>query len=228
MSEAQESGLPTSRESAPSEEKRWSIGVVENDSTYRDFLVSELQSSGLVRGPVLSWNSAEQFLHDSRIHSLDLLILDIDLSGISGVQLTAILALKQPKLRTLILSNLTSDAAIFEAIKNGVKGYLLKSELSDISNAIQVVMSGGAMITPTIALRVMNSFKKLPSAGPELTDRERQILELMVRGKTIKSVADFLVLSPHTVHDYVKRIYKKLEVHNRAELVRKVQELEIL
>ena len=84
------------------------------------------------------------------------------------------------------------------------------------------------MITPTIALRVMSSFQKTPASGPDLTDRERQILELMVRGKTIKSVADFLMLSPHTVHDHVKRIYKKLEVHNRAELVRKVQELQLI
>tara|TARA_B100001939_G_scaffold136321_2_gene118353 strand:- start:189 stop:911 length:723 start_codon:yes stop_codon:yes gene_type:complete len=205
----------------------WTIGIVENDEEYRSFLISELQSTGMTRSTPY-WSSAEQCLRDEARHDLDLLILDIDLSGISGVQLSGILALKQPDLPILILSNLTSDEAVFEAIKNGVKGYLLKSDLPNLENAIRVVMEGGAMITPTIALRVMNSFQKIPAAGPELTDRERQILELMVRGKTIKAVADFLMLSPHTVHDYVKRIYKKLEVHNRAELVRRVQELQLL
>ena len=204
------------------------IGVVENDKVYIEYLLAELQNGGRATEPIYSWPSAEQFLHDERRSELDLLILDIDLSGISGVQLAGILSLKQPDLPILILSNLTSDAAIFEAIKNGVKGYLLKSELSDLSQAIDVVMAGGAMITPTIALRVMSTFQKNPTPGPELTDRERQILELMVRGKTIKSVAEFLLLSPHTVHDYVKRIYKKLEVHNRAELVQKVQDLQLM
>ena len=205
----------------------YSVGVVENDPEYRSFLLAELKSSGIA-SRVQHWSSAEQFLRDEDRQSLDLLILDIDLSGISGVQLSGILALKQPELPILILSNLTSDEAIFEAIKNGVKGYLLKSELPDVQNAIRIVINGGAMITPTIALRVMASFQKGPSAGPDLTDRERQILELMVRGKTIKAVAEFLLLSPHTVHDYVKRIYKKLEVHNRAELVRKVQDLQLI
>ncbi|MEQ8353691.1 MAG: response regulator transcription factor [Leptospiraceae bacterium] len=204
------------------------VGVVENDPVYRDHLISELTAISVVRPPVHSWNSAELFLRDETRLELDLLLLDIDLSGISGIQLAGILALKQPDLPIIILSNLTSDEAIFQAIQNGVKGYLLKSELSSLADAIHVVLGGGAMITPTIALRVMSSFQKAPLSGPNLTDRERQILELMVRGKTIKSVAEFLLLSPHTVHDYVKSIYKKLEVHNRAELVRKVQELQLI
>ncbi|MCB1171037.1 MAG: response regulator [Leptospiraceae bacterium] len=203
-------------------------GVVENDEQYRTYLISELSRIPFIASGIRSWSSAEQFLHEENRKDLDLLLLDIDLSGISGVQLAGILALQQPELPIVILSNLTSDEAIFEAIKNGVKGYLLKSELSSLEDAIHVVMGGGAMITPTIALRVMSSFQKVPASGPDLTDRERQILELMVRGKTIKSVADFLMLSPHTVHDHVKRIYKKLEVHNRAELVRKVQELQLI
>ncbi|MEQ8353693.1 MAG: DNA-binding response regulator [Leptospiraceae bacterium] len=204
------------------------IGLVENDPRYCRFLVAELKASGRFQEPILTWPSAEQFLRDEQRHELDLLLLDIDLSGISGVQLSGILSVKQPDLTVIILSNLTSDEAIVEAIKNGVNGYLLKSELENLMNAIDIVLGGGAMITPTIALRVMASFRQERSPAPEITDRERQILELMVEGKTIASVAEFLLLSPHTVHHHVKSIYKKLEVHNRAELVRKVQELSLM
>ena len=96
----------------------WTIGIVENDEEYCSFLISELQSTGMTRSTPY-WSSAEQCLRDEARHDLDLLILDIDLSGISGVQLSGILALKQPDLPILILSNLTSDEAVFEACRRG-------------------------------------------------------------------------------------------------------------
>jgi DNA-binding NarL/FixJ family response regulator len=118
---------------------------------------------------------------------------------------------------------------IFNSIKSGALGYLLKSELGQMNSIVEVIQAGGALITPTIALRVFASFRK-PKASLEfnLTDREKQILELLTKGKTITSVSKFLDLSEHTVHGYVKSIYKKLQVHNRAELVNKVQKYSII
>ncbi|MCC6276055.1 MAG: response regulator transcription factor, partial [Leptospiraceae bacterium] len=99
------------------------------------------------------------------------------------------------------------------------------SELGTLETIIQTVIEGGAVITPTIALRVFSSFRKDKSKVLEMTDREKQVLELLVRGKSVVSVAVFLDLSVHTVQGYVKAIYKKLNVHNRAELTQKASQL---
>ena len=204
------------------------IGIVENDEQFRGEVVRRLAALDFVRTPVRTWNSAELFLRERPAPGLDLLFVDIMLSGMNGIELIKTLRARQSELKTVMLTNMNSDELIFEAIQNGTLGYILKSELGDLEHTVQTVLSGGAMITPTIALRVFASFQHTTVAAPDLTDRERQVLELMVRGKTTRAVAEFLSLSPHTVHDYIKQIYKKLEVHNRSELILKAQELSLM
>ncbi len=205
------------------------IGIVENDPEFRDEVVRRLEALEIVRAPVAVWPSAEMFLREKPAPRLDLLFVDIMLSGITGIELVKEIKRQQRDLRAVMLTNMNSDELIFEAIKHGTLGYILKSELGDLEHTVRTVLSGGAMITPTIALRVFASFQQQTSKDvPELTDRERQVLELMVRGKTARAVAEFLGLSPHTIHDYTKQIYKKLEVHNRSELILKAQELSLM
>lgn len=204
------------------------VGIVENDEVFRAEVVRRLEALPSIETPVQTWGSAEAFQRDSRSDSLDLLFVDIMLGGITGIQLVKDLHSRQPELRIVMLTNLNSDEMIFEAIRYGTLGYILKSELGDLEDAIRIVLGGGALITPTIALRVFANFRKQPAAGPDLTDREKQVLELLVRGKTIRAVSEFLCLSPHTIHDHIKRIYRKLEVHNRAELSLRAQELSLL
>lgn len=203
------------------------IGIVENDELFREEVVRRLGALADVQS-VKAWPSAEQFLRDPSHKDVDILFLDIMLSGITGIDLAGILSERLPDMRIVMLTNMHSDAMVFDSIKNGALGYILKSELGNLEEIVQVVGSGGATITPTIALRVFSSFRKSPAAGPDLTDRERQVLQLMVKGKTIKSVAQFLGLSEHTIHGYVKATYKKLNVHNRAELAARAQELSLL
>lgn len=204
------------------------IGVVENDATFREEVVRRLQQLP-VAGKIQAWSSAELFLRDPSHTSVQVLFLDIMLSGITGIDLVRILSEKEPEMRVVMLTNMNSDAMVFDSIKNGALGYVLKSEIGNLEEIVSVVSTGGAIITPTIALRVFSSFRRIPEAsGPELTDRERQVLQLMVKGKTIHSVAEFLGLSDHTIHGYVKTIYRKLNVHNRAQLATKAQELSLL
>lgn len=204
------------------------LGIVENDELFREEVIrrlTELPSARSVGG----WPSAEQFLRDPDHKSIDVLFLDIMLSGVSGIDLVRNLSEKYPSMRVVMLTNMNSDAMVFDSIKNGALGYVLKSELGNLEEIVDVVGSGGATITPTIALRVFSSFRRLPNPdGPDLTDREKQVLSLMVKGKSINSVATFLGLSDHTVHGYVKSIYKKLNVHNRAQLTTKAQELSLM
>lgn len=208
---------------------RHRIGIVENDEIFRDEVARRLRGLPCAQS-VTVWPSAEQFLRDPSHKNVDILFLDIMLSGITGIDLVGILSERCPDMRVVMLTNMHSDQMVFDSIKNGALGYILKSELGSLAEIVDVVGNGGATITPTIALRVFSSFRKTPAAegSPGLTDRERQVLQLMVKGKTIKSVAQFLGLSEHTIHGYVKSTYKKLNVHNRAELTARAQELSLL
>ena len=160
---------------------------------------------------------------------MDLLFLDIQLPGMDGVELAERISRRNQATGIVMLSNMNSDKLIFQALRNGAIGYLLKSELRDIADTVRVILAGGATITPTIALRVLSSFRKSnPVLEARLTNREKQILELMVSGKTISRVAETLDVSRNTVNHHAKSIYKKLNVHNRSELARKAAEAGIL
>lgn len=210
------------------EKKKLRIGIVENDELFSEEVVDRLSQIEDVCDTKV-WKSAELFLNDPNYNKIDILFLDIVLPGMSGIGLVSHLTEKNESIKVIMLTNMNSDEMIFNSIKSGALGYLLKSELGQMNSIVEVIQAGGALITPTIALRVFASFRK-PKASLEfnLTDREKQILELLTKGKTITSVSKFLDLSEHTVHGYVKSIYKKLQVHNRAELVNKVQKYSII
>ena len=204
------------------------VGILENDELFREEVKGILSQISSI-SEILTWKTAEEFFRDPQHKTLDVLFLDIMLPGMKGIEVVKILTEKLESIKVVMLTNMNSDEMIFQSIKNGALGYLLKSELGEMKNTIDVIEKGGAIITPTIALRVFNNLRK-PTEKPSihLTDREKQILELLVKGKTVISCAKFLDLSEHTVHGYAKSIYKKLQVHNRAELAMKVQEFSIL
>ncbi|MBE7436833.1 MAG: response regulator transcription factor [Spirochaetales bacterium] len=203
---------------------KFRFGIVENDADFREEVLRRLELLPVTRS-VRGWPSAEQFLRDPGHEEVDILLLDIMLSGVSGVDLVRTISEKHPEMRVAMLTNMNSDAMIFDSIRNGAIGYILKSELGNLEEVVNVLASGGATITPTIALRVFSNFRRVAGPGPNLTERERQVLGLMVKGKSIHAVATFLGLSDHTVHGYVKTIYKKLNVHNRVELVTRARQL---
>lgn len=199
------------------------IGIIENDLYFLKEVEERLLKLQNIE-KISVWESSEDFLKKNIIDTIDILFLDIMLPGQNGIELVLHLSTHYPKLKVIMLTNMNSDEMIFSSIKNGAQGYILKSDISRINEVVNVVRNGGAIITPTIALRVFSSFRK-PSIDeiPDLSFREKQILKLLVKGKTISSVANFLVLSEHTIHGYVKSIYKKLNVHNRVELTQKAQ-----
>lgn len=200
------------------------IGIVENDSDFRDNLLLTLKKL-LPAARLQWWQSAEGLLREAEANLPDVLLLDVMLPGMTGIDLTRELSRRKYPGKIVILTNMNSDSLILEAIENGAVGYVLKSDRRELKSIIETVIAGGAILTPTIALRVMTALKarRLESADFGLSDRLQQVLEYMVAGKTIPQVAKVLHLSPSTVHGYVKDIYKKLNVHNRAELVGKVR-----
>ena len=200
------------------------VGLVENDLEFRNTTEVRLRKISSV-SKVYTWGSAEEYLRDRHRPVLDVIFLDIVLPHTNGVDLAREISRENPETGIIMLTNMNSDTMIFESIRNGALGYVLKSELGTLESIIDTVTGGGAAITPTIALRVFTSLRRERSEAPDVTARERQVLELLVQGKSVNSVATFLGLSVHTVQSHVKAIYKKLNVHNRAQLSQKANKV---
>lgn len=203
----------------------WTIGIVDDEEKFRENFSQQLKGDPDV-GVVHCFESAEILLRDSRVQELDILLVDHLLQHMTGVELIRLISRKYPELPTIVLSSVFSDNVIFEAIRSGAVGYILKSEATDLGNTVRQVMSGGAMISPTIAVRVMNSFRQaVDQADPGLTNREEQVLRELMTGVPTDEVANLLGVTVGTLRNHIKKIYKKLHVRNKVELVRRAHEL---
>jgi DNA-binding NarL/FixJ family response regulator len=152
------------------------------------------------------------------------LLLDVELPGIGGIEGLALLRQQAPKAALVILTVFEDDDKIFRAICAGAAGYLLKtSSIEDIAAAIRTAAAGGSPINPTIARRVLEMFSKAnpPARDYRLTPREKEILEVLVQGKTIKEAAAALKISYYTADEYIRSVYDKLQVRSRSSAVAK-------
>lgn len=151
------------------------------------------------------------------------LLLDIGLPGMSGVDGSAHVRAASPQTEIVILTVHEDSDKIYEAIRAGASGYVLKpSNAAGLEQAIRAAHRGESPITPRIARRVLEQFagvKRTPAYG--LTAREQEVLQLMVDGRTKKEMADLLHLSVHTIDQHVRNVYSKLEVHSRGRAVAK-------
>lgn len=160
----------------------------------------------------------------------DVLLLDVGLPGINGIDALAHIQQLAPKTRTVILTVFDDADKIFQAICAGASGYLLKSaSIEELAGAIRQVMEGGAPMTPKVAKMVIDLFGKMGKARHkpaekedyDLTPREKDILELMVEGLIKKEIADRLDLSVHTVSTHLRSVYEKLHVNTNTGAVAK-------
>ena len=163
--------------------------------------------------------------------TVDVLLLDVELSGMNGIEgLQKIKAVK-PGVRVIMLTVFEDHERVFRAICAGASGYLVKaSPFERIVDSVHQVMAGGSPMSPRVATSVLAMFTKLAApahADFGLTQRERQVLELMKEGLTKKEIAGRLELSFHTVDDYLRNIYAKLHVHSQAGAVAKAMKHEL-
>lgn len=206
----------------------WEIGIVEDQKDFSQAIADMLMKEGLARS-VRTWSSAELYWRDETKQDLDLLYVDHNLPHMSGVELIGMVAESYPEIRIVMLTRILTDNVIFRALQSGAIGYVLKSELKDINEITRQIMEGGAAITPTIALRIFKSFRKSDNpAGPKLTARERQVLEIMVTGSSTEKTAETMNISVATLRVHVKNIYKKLNINNKMDLARKASEMGLL
>ena len=154
-------------------------------------------------------------------------VLDLQLPDMSGVEVTRGLQAAHPTVRVLVLSASGEQQDVLDAVKAGAVGYLLKSAARpEFLDAVQRTASGDAVFTPGLAALVLGEFRRLsgaPAGGkgvPRLSERETEILRMVATGMSYKQIATRLVLSHRTVQNHVQNTLGKLQLHNRVELVR--------
>lgn len=209
------------------------IGIVDDNATVRNRLRQRFEFAEDISISCEAY-SAQNFLdqYEQLDHAKrpNVVLMDIEMPGMSGIEATEIVKRKYPDLEIIIQTVFEDDDKIFEAIQAGASGYLLKDDdISTYVEAINDVSKGGAPLSPGIARKVLRLMRngappKTPSLPQkptiEISKREREILECIVDDMLENEIADKLFISPHTVHTHIKNIYKKLHVHSRASVVR--------
>jgi DNA-binding NarL/FixJ family response regulator len=172
-----------------------------------------------------SYRSMEEALDKLKHHQPHLLLSDIGLPGMSGIEGVAILRERYPDLLILMLTVYDDDERIFDAMCAGASGYLLKkTPPARLLDSLREVASGGAPMSPEVARRVVALFREIrppERADYELTPHETRLLKLLVQGHNYKTAATELGVTVHTVSFHLRSIYEKLQVHSKSEAVDK-------
>lgn len=196
------------------------IAIVEDNHVVRASLV-ELVNSIPDCQCVGSFDCGEDAVREIPRLAPDLVMMDIHLPNLSGIEATRALKEVVPALAVLILTVYEDEGKIFQALQAGASGYILKrSHPSQILAAVREMLAGGAPMTPTIARKVVDSFSRAPSDSPPeelLSRREIEVLGSLTRGLSNKEIADELSLAVETVRWHLKQIYDKFHVRSRTE-----------
>jgi DNA-binding NarL/FixJ family response regulator len=156
----------------------------------------------------------------------DVILMDVRMPRRSGIE--ACLAIKEiaPTARIIMLTVSDEEADLYDAVKNGASGYLLKdSSIDEVAQAIRVVADGQSLISPSMAIKLLDEFKQMSRSdrqqvpSPRLTDRELEVLKLVAQGLNNREIAKRLFISENTVKNHVRNILEKLQLHSRMEAV---------
>lgn len=200
------------------------VAIVEDDGPVRENLARLISESDGFEC-VATFGSGEETLAQWPRRCPDVLLMDINLPGISGVECVRRLKSMEPDLHVVMLTVYDDSDRIFQALQMGASGYLLKrSTATEILGAVEEVHRGGAPMSSYIARKVVQSFRQdgQPETSPgNLSARERDVLDYVARGFANKEIADALGLRTETVRGYLKTIYAKLHVRSRTEAAMK-------
>ncbi|KPM32926.1 Regulatory protein, LuxR:Response regulator receiver [Croceitalea dokdonensis DOKDO 023] len=168
-------------------------------------------------------SSVEDFIESiPEIEAPDVILLDINLLGISGIKGIPLLLEKLPDTDIMMLTTFEDNDKIFSALSAGACSYLTKkTPLKKIREAVEVVYKGGSYMSPSIARKIVNRFAPNRSPMHQLTPRQKEIVDGIVDGKSYKMIADDLCVSLDTVRSHIKNIYKTLKINSKAQLIRK-------
>lgn len=175
-----------------------------------------------------AWPDANRAVENLRSTECDVVLMDVEMPGTSGIEATAHIKEHLPNINVVIQTVFDDDDYIFRAICNGASGYLLKNISPEkYLDMVREVHAGGSPMTPGIARRVLELFKtgyqprNTSTSRYNLTEQEKKVLTLLVAGKSYKMIADSLIVSLQTIKSHIRNIYAKLHVHSSTEAVSK-------
>lgn len=198
------------------------VAIVEDDEEIRANLTHRIRENAdfALLG---SYGSAETALAELPMRRPDVVLMDINLPGMDGVECVRQLKAKMPAAQFIMLTVYEDNNRLFKSLMAGASGYLLKRTApAKLMTAIKEAHEGGSPMTPQIARRVVQHFQQLPQPASELqklTPRETDVLNQLAKGYRYKEIVDNLGISSGTLHSYIRNIYEKLHVHSRTEAV---------
>jgi DNA-binding NarL/FixJ family response regulator len=200
------------------------VSIVEDEPRTRESLLRLLGRAPRVRC-VGNYATGEDALRGIPADNPEVVLVDINLPGMSGIECVAKLKLKLPRLRVLMLTTYGDSDRIFDSLRAGASGYLLKNAgYAGLIEAIDEVHAGGAPMTAQVARQVVEHFHRIQKPASEmekLTAREQELLGLLVKGYLYKEISERLNISMSTVSMHLQHIYEKLHVQSRAEAAAK-------
>jgi len=199
-----------------------SLAIVEDDARVRGLLQEYLCYQPEFNCPIVV-DSVEALWQELELSMAPrVILLDVSLPGQTGIEALPELKKRLPNTDIILQTMHDDPTRIFQALRAGATGYVIKNatSLPQYKQAILDVLNGGAALSPSVARKALNHFQPAPSQQPKLlSEREQEVLKHLVDGLSEKQVAAELSLSPDTVHTYVKRLYEKLQVRSRSELL---------
>lgn len=207
------------------------IAIVDDNSFLIKMIEEKLSFFKTVEVRFYASNGADVLIKLEEHRNIDLILMDIEMPVVNGIEATEIIKQKYPHIKIIMLTVFDNDENIFNAIKAGADGYLLKEiNTEKLYDGIVETLNGGAAMHPSIAMKTLRLLRNPLEFGftkgqdyIKLTNREIEVLEQLSKGLVYSLIADNLVLSTGTVRKHVEHIYKKLQVHNKLEAVQKAR-----
>lgn len=202
------------------------VAIVDDSDPIREHL-TKLISEAPGFKIVTTYFNAVQAIGDIHKHDIDVVLMDISMPGLNGIDAVSILKEKMPLTQFMMITVHDDDENIFNALKAGASGYILKNTPDDkIIESIVDLKNGGSPMSADIARRVVASFRQPANPNSEidmLTNREREIVELLCKNYTYKEIGEQLYISRETVKKHIKNIYEKLHVQDKFEAIQKLK-----
>ena len=201
--------------------------IVDDHALFRRGLIQVLQFEDGIE-VVGEAEDGEDAIAKAEEHAPDVLLMDVRMPRVSGIEATRRLAETMPTMKILMLTVSDEEDDLYEAIKAGATGYLLKEiSIEEVADAVRAVMQGQTLISPSMASKLIQEFNNLAKRAdekqqvpaPRLTDRELEVLRLVAKGMNNREIARDLFISENTVKNHVRNILEKLQLHSRMEAV---------
>ncbi|WCO00969.1 response regulator [Psychroserpens ponticola] len=207
------------------------IGIVDDNTFLIKTVKEKLSFFDEFTIKITAMNGSDLLTQIEDNHNIDLILMDIEMPVLNGIEATGIIKQKYPHIKIIMLTVFDNDENIFNAIKAGADGYLLKEiNAKDLHDGIVETLNGGAAMNPSIALKTLKLLRNPMSIENEkdkedikLTKRETEVLEHLSKGLNYVQIAENLILSTGTVRKHIENIYRKLQVHNKLEAVQKAK-----